>query len=301
MKNIVGNKEIRILRVSIALACLIFVGIIMQSCNSDDLLGETLDEKPEFPFYADNYGKNVAKGFRNTVENLNRMGVDYSKADTSTAFKEEFYKNIGKINPEFEDNIQPIDPAVFAEKVRSLTDIQIEFIQRIIEECNQSNSYQNLLDRLTAVNKDIYSRVPEIEQDRLFNITAVLYYGIKEIQNLEKQGQMLITPHNDIQRVRLKSGSESGGSVGGSCHKFLATVWVIAIGEPTPAGEIVAAIVTVGALLYEITVCQNSTQTIDCSDRYAKCVTRGLLPSWKCYDCFVYCQGQNVWECPRPY
>ena len=109
------------------------------------------------------------------------------------------------------------------------------------------------------IRQKIYSDVPEIQQERLFTITAVLYYGIKEIQNLEEQGLMPRTPQSNIQYLRLKSGNnESGGSFGDSCRKFLAATWAIAIGEFTPAGEIVASVVIViigGILLYEVVVC----------------------------------------------
>ena len=263
-----------------------FLGIIIPGCNSEDLLNDPLNEEPNFPSYADNYGKVVAKEVRNTIENLNKMGVDYSNADNSAAFKEQFYENLYKVNPimldnkDVEVNVLQIDPSVFAEKVRNLTDIQLKFIHRINKECANSKSYQELSQRLITINEDIYTEVPRIQQERLFNITAVLYYGINEIQHLEKQGQMLRTPQNNMQRVRLKSGeNESGGSIiSGSCRSFLATVWVIAIGEPTPAGEIVAAIVTVGALLYEITVCSSGSSTVNCSAKYEQCVNSGLLP-----------------------
>ncbi len=100
----------------------------------------------------------------------------------------------------------------------------------------------------------------------------------------------------------MKTRSEPEGGFGASCRRFLATVWVIAVGGPTPAREIVASVATVivgGILLYEVVVC--TVETINCSVKYAECVNEGRLPSWQCFDCFKYCQGQNVWDCPRPY
>ena len=206
---------------------MISVGIMVQSCNDGD---EASNENANFPEYAEKYGKVISKEFYNTVERLNKMGVDYSKANKSDAFKTQFYNDLEKIHPNIVNNMQQLDPVVFEEKIRILTDVQIKFIQRIIQDCRKSTSYQDLSDRLMSINKDIYAYVPEIEQERLFNVTAVLYYGMKEIQNLEKQGQMLRTPHNDLQGIRLKSGGESGG-FGSFCSSFLATVWVIAIGD----------------------------------------------------------------------
>jgi hypothetical protein len=309
MRTIKKNQKIRIFSLGIGLAVMISVGIIMQSCNSNDLFAETLNEKPEFPSYADNYGKAVAKEFRNTVESLNKMGVNYSNANNSAAFREKFYEDLCKVNPIMVNNKDvvnswpQINPTVFAEKIRNLTNIQLKFIQRIIKECDDSKSYQDLSQRLVKINDDIYSEVPEIQQERLFNITAVLYYGINELQKLEKQGQMLSTPQNNAQRVRLKSGEpESGANISGSCRSFLATVWVIAIGEPTPAGEIVAAIVTVGILLYEITVCgsessSNNNNNNDDDDDY--CQSRFVACYSPIYDgcsqCLQFCKQQGYW------
>jgi hypothetical protein len=278
------------------------------------LFNETQNENLNFPSYADNYGKSVAKEVRNMVTNLNKMNVDYSNASNSIAFKEQFYENLYKINPimvkntDVINNLPQMNPTVFAERVRNLTDVQLEFIQRIIKECEGSKSYQELSQRLIAINEDIYSAVPDIQQERLFYITAVLYYGVNEIQNLEKQGQMLKIPQNDIQRIRLKSGNnESGGGISGWCRKFLATVWVIAIGEPTPAGEVVASVVTVilgSVLLYEVITCSSSSSSsnyyisnAECGVKYAECVEDGI-PQSQCYSCFVYCQGQHIWTCP---
>lgn len=124
---------------------------------------------------------------------------------------------------------------------------------------------------------------------------------MQEMQKLERQGLMIPTQRSNMQHLLLKTRSESGGDFGSNCRKFLATTWAIAIGEPTPAGEIVASVVTVivaGVLLYEVVVC---ARRINCETKYADCVNSGSLPSWKCYDCYRYCQAQNVWDCPRPY
>jgi hypothetical protein len=301
---ITKNKKIKLYSLSVMLMSVLFAGVFMQSCGNDDVFVETPNEKSNFPSSADNYGKSVANEVRNTVKNLNKMGIDYSNANNSIEFKERFYENLYKASPitvnnqDMINNISQMDPAVFAEKIRNLTDIQLAFIQRIIKECDDSKSYEDLSKRLIDVNKDIYSEVPKIQQERLFNITAVLYYGIKEIQNLEKQGQMLRTPNNDIQRVRLKSGDEVG-SIGGSCSKFLATVWTIAVGEPTPAGEIVAAVITVivaGVYLYEVTVCNSNNSY---NPNYAYCLGRFLTCFSIIYDgcgmCMHFCLLQGYW------
>ena len=107
-----------------------------------------------------------------------------------------------------------MSPEVFIEKVKNLTELQIRFIERIIEECGESTSYDDFSKRLLAINKDISSSIPEIQQERLYNITAVLYYGMGEIENLEKQGQILSTPYNGVQPVHRRSMQGVGGGDG---------------------------------------------------------------------------------------
>jgi hypothetical protein len=292
------------------LVSLCLMSFLLCNCNmwENELFDDVqVPEKTYLPANIEEYGKEVAAELYSTVKNLNKMGVDYSNANSSETFKDRFFSDYYKASS-IKTKSGTLKPTqmpsnVFAERLNNLTQIQLEFIDRIIDECDKSKSYPDLAKRLINVNKDIHSDVPEIQQERLFTITAVLYYGIKEIQNLEEQGLMPRTPQSNIQYLRLKSGNtESGDSFGDSCRKFLAATWVIAIGEPTPVGEIVASVATVivgGILLYEVVVC--TVNTINCSAKYAECVNKGSLPRWKCYDCFVYCQGQNVWDCPRPY
>lgn len=137
-----------------------------------------------------------------------------------------------------------------AERKQQLTDIQIQFVERIIKESEESKSHEELIRRLLVINKDIHSVVPNIQQERLCNVTSVLYYALKEIDVLEREGYVINGKINTLAGPRLKSFSEDadGGTViigGKSCSRFLATVWSIAIGEPTPLGEIVASVITV--------------------------------------------------------
>lgn len=284
---------------------LLVVSFMIQSCSMEDsFLGSVKDDEGDFPLHIEEYAKAVANEIHVTVQNLNNMRVDYSKADNSPAFKEQFYKDwynasqtMTKSGISMEQ--MKINPTVFSDKIRNLTSLQIEFIEKIIDECQKSKSNEDLLNRLISVTKEIRSSVPEIQQERLLRVTAVLYYCIIEINNLEKQGIMLVTPYNKYTRIKTRS---EGGGLGERCRSFLATTWAIAVGEPTFAGEIVASVATVvvaGVLMYEVVVCRRKTDF--CESMYNDCVNNGRLPSWQCYDCFRYCQSQNTWDCPRPY
>lgn len=112
-------------------------------------------------------------------------------------------------------SIEMMSATEFMERYNSLTDIQLEFIHKIIGECEKSRSSQDLLARLVALNKEIHAQVPEIEQERLLNVIAVLYYGGQKIVYLEHQGLMLRTPYNNIKLSKVKTrGPEDGGNIG---------------------------------------------------------------------------------------
>ena len=114
----------------------------------------------------------------------------------------------------------------FMERYNSLTDIQLEFIHKIIGECEKSRSSQDLLARLVALNKEIHAQVPEIEQERLLNVIAVLYYGGQKIVYLEHQGLMLRTPYNNIKLSKVKTrGPEDGGNIGEWCRSLDDCYW----------------------------------------------------------------------------
>ena len=138
---------------------------------------------------------------------------------------------------------------------------------------------------------DIQWKVPDIQQERLLTIISVLYYGSKELQYLEEQGLMPKTPRSTLNGIKTRSEWISN-----SCRKFLATTWAIAVGEPTPAGEIVASVVTfyIGAMLmYEVIVCKKNTSNYDyCQEKYNKCYSP--YPDG-CSQCLQYCLIQGTW------
>jgi hypothetical protein len=282
---------------------------VFSRCATDEILMPEQVEKANFPAYIEEYGETLAKELRQTVYNMNKMGVNYSDAENTPEFKERFYNDLYNATPrKTRSNISKdqigLSPEAFAEGYRNLTAIQIEFIKRIIDEGQKTSSYDELFNVLMNINKDIYVQVPAIEQERLLRTTAVLYYGLKEIQRLEQQGQMFVTPMNSmmgfpILKTRSENDGGSSGGGGGSCRAFLATAWTIAVGEPTLAGEIVMAIVTVGYLLYEITVCSDTSSDSDsdydyCQDKFASCIPMYGFQD-PCSQCLQHCLKDGVW------
>ena len=308
------------------------IALLTQSCSQRDdikdkhsLFEEEIgEEENNFPKQVEAYGKAVAKEIEITVAKLNDLNMDYSEVVDSKDFRKKFYEDWYNASPTMArsratgkiQSIEMMSATEFMERYNSLTDIQLEFIHKIIGECEKSRSSQDLLARLVALNKEIHAQVPEIEQERLLNVIAVLYYGGQKIVYLEHQGLMLRTPYNNIKLSKVKTrGPEDGGNIGEWCRKITATVWTIAIGEPTPAGEIVASIVTLavaGVYVYEVVVCasQQSSNTSYCNEKYNECMEgkehSGLNSGgWgysECRRCHEYCLAQGgIWDCPRPH
>jgi hypothetical protein len=273
-----------------------------------------------FPAHIKEYGETFANEFTQTVHNLNKMGVNYSDLDKSEASTKKVFNDWLNASPnkkksDVSINQMQIDPITFAEKYRNLTNIQISFIERIIDEYSKSSSYDDLSGRLLKINEDIYAQVPAIQQDRLFHITSVLYYGMKEVQNIEKQGQMPFTPSTKPV-MRLKSGNEDGGGgFWGTCRQISAYVWTLAVGEIYQIGatlEVVAEVTIAAAGLFLVTLCAvglsgDTDWNVRCAEKYASCMdgpygnpNSGGWGYTMCARCLEYCRAQHSWDCPRP-
>lgn len=273
--------------------------IFIQGCSSDYVLWEEeIIEKTNFPKQSEELGKAVAKELKEMVKNLNAMGVDYSSMDNSTEFLAHFYKDLYKANPSMQKGKSLYDPfnippQEFYNMWSNFTDIQIEFIELIIREYTESPSEEAYIVKLISINKDIYSLVPKIEQERLLNLTAVLYYGLSEIHSLEKQGQIPQTLYNELQYPRLRSNIENGDGSGGKCRMIRAAVWEYVVGTIIWTGEIVvSSSVIAGSALLAFTLCfTGDTRPIsvdECIRMYAdRCV------SGPCSDCLHYCRSSR--------
>jgi len=287
-----------------------FTFVFVLGCSSsEDISVPVTAEVGNFPESSRMYGMAVADEIRGIVANLNKMGANYADADLSEEFKTKFYADVLAASPSLSGtkfSVQDIQfsQEAFARNVVSLTEVQIVFVGHIIEEIEKSGSYDDFAKRIFRINQNIYANVPKLEQERLFNVTAVLYYGATEIHRLESLGEMIQTPNNKIGVPRLKSGSEEGGGggFGSQCRKFLATGWAIAVGEPTPLGEIVMSVVTVyyaGSMLYEVITCpKQGTNENLCGHYFGLCMADIRNSRALCAGCLAICIPTGQWICP---
>lgn len=261
-----------------------------------------------FPKTSKQFGLAVAKELNGTIRNLHKQGVDYSKANGTAKFKESFYNDFFKASPSAIKTksttcVATTSPEEFMRRVNNLTKIQIDFIEKIIKECNASTSDADFYKKLITINDDIYASVPKIQQERLFNITSVLYYGMKEIQSLDAQGLMIPTPRSNMQHLLVKTKSESGG--GEACRNVLAASFAVAIATPIPGDEVIIGVTLIGYIaalqLYEYIVCtKKSSSSSDheyCMTYFEKCRKSSTIPYNQCEQCYRYCVSQGFWNC----
>lgn len=282
--------------------------VFVQGCSKNDedygFFGQK-NKNLNLPKASEEYGKAVAKEIRSVVLSLNRMGVDYSKKKDSPTFKSDFfddvYQSSSSIVKTKSSKSQFMANAEFAKRSSNLSGIQIEYIIKITDEVNKCNSIEELERVISNLNKDIYKKVPQIEQERLFNVTSGLYYGSKEIQRLEEEGQMFVLTGKTYQLPRLKSGNEEGGGLGDACRRILASTLPLALAEPTFAGEVIVSIALVyvtAQWLYERITCPATSSggadyhTI-CMPYNIACLNKNdTLPGsqkMNCRDCYDNC------------
>lgn len=283
----------------------LILSAFMYSCDLDgDGVIEPEIKTANFPAHIQEMGESVANGINIAVNHLNEMGVDYSDAENTEVFRGRFMDDLSKVNPLITKNseLNPtnLDAETIIERIGNLTEIQLIFIRRIIKECDESSTVSEFLNKLVEINEDIYSSVPKIEQERLFYVTSILYYGYKEIYGLEKQGIMIRSSDDDIKFLKVKSQTEVIDL--GRCKKIVSTVWMAALVEPSPFGEALATAVTLyvgGMIIYEYLVCRDSASSSNCIDLFTQCVTY----RWQqdCSTCLSNCIVQGSWPrwmCP---
>lgn len=299
-------------------------------CSENEPVGITSDYEGdlstltiELPEGINNFGKAVATEIKKTVSIMVERGADYSKLPDSVEIGKCFYKDWLAVHPQLartrsveEENLLQMNTAEFMARYHMLTSTQIDYVNKIIRECELSTSNKNLMERLIVLKNSICIHVPEIERDRLLYVISALFYAVQTISEMESEGLMLKTPYNyhELQFAKIKTRSENAPSATSTgCHSFLATVWCIAVGEPTPAGEIVASVVTIvyaGMFLYEVVTCISESLSVDdCISKYDDCMKNNL--DWAksnsggygytmCAKCLEYCRAQKKWDCPRP-
>jgi hypothetical protein len=257
----------------------IMVSVLFFQCQKNWIETKKVEiTEPNFPVEINGWGESFAS-------NLNCAIVEANQNQLLKSANISSFERIA--NEKFEK---------FNSGLSKFSQKQLEILGEIAEARNKSKSYIAFSNRLSQINEEIYKTVPIEEQEKLFYITSALYHGLKEINKLVKDGILPGKAEGDdvtlSSIVRLKSAnteSDPGSSSWWNDPNSLATVWAIAIAEPTPVGEAVATVLTgiVGSYLV--------ITRADCISEYVYCKT--FTSKTNCGDCLHYCIVQGNWNC----
>lgn len=293
---------------------------LVQGCShfEDELsTPDIVSEDMKLPSESEAFGKSVAKELRVLVTNLNNKGIDYTQANKSPTVKRKLFKELYRreipeaVNKKSSNNNYPIVPYVPSDNINMLTDRQVALIKRIFKEYKSSKSNEVFFEKLKHINKEIYT-LPKIEQERIFHLSAAMYYGLKEVKSLRKKGLMAPAGSFNSNVPRLKSYSVNGEGSGeddGECRQT-ESAWAIAVGSEILLEGIkyVVKVSTYSAAtaLWLITACtvfQEDTPDYEerCKGPRDACVEN----PWKdgvrldCQACYQHClHNYGDWRCP---
>ena len=242
-----------------------------------------------------------------TEEDTSLIEQDYSKEIAVAG--ENFAKQLRKIITEKQFRRESLD---FNRKISKSLEIknssiekfstkQLTILSKIALAKQESKSYITFSNELSEINKEILN-LPKTEQTDLLYITSILYYGLREINEMAKEGLITGAPEGkniSLTLARLKRGliaanfenPENGDNNSWwDNNSWLGAVWGVALIEPTPIGEAVAGAITgVVASYYVLTRAECIAKYVDCRnyDSYKK----------PCSDCLHYCIVQGNWNC----
>lgn len=301
------------------LLAIIFSIFLLQSCSTSvDNLSVDQEEFSEInlPKSSDAYGKSVATEIRKIVNNLNMKGYNFSKIQNRAEvdkFYNEAYK--GSSNTELNSENSPFSTTSLIrtiEKKDEYTTKQKDIIDQIAKSYGDRKSDQDFKENLIKISTKVYRNIPKIEQDRLFNIIAVLYYGISEIQQLEKKGQIIRNNSLNTNIPRLKASNEGGNNE--TCRQEQSAISYV-IGFISWTGEKVvnvtqAAAGALGGFIITWCTTRESDNVARCAEVFSACQTPGNHPSWvnsmpgtsnsRCAECLNECLRSNgEWKCSR--
>ncbi|EEI90516.1 hypothetical protein HMPREF0765_3832 [Sphingobacterium spiritivorum ATCC 33300] len=305
----------------------LFLGIwvcfmaLMYSCTnpSDNLtISEENISEITLPEESEMYGRAVAEEIRIIVTNLNKKGYNFSEIENKKEV-EEFYKEVysASSNPGLEST-EPtplnIDPVAIQSTQQELTVTQSKVISQIMDAYEELKSGHEFKQRLISISNNVYKTVPKIEQERVFNIISVVYYGMAEIQLLEDKGEIVRRNQNNLSNNNIQgvqSFSDDGYTDSlRNCRRQRSAFGVV-IGYVNSFGEQAVKVTRVaGATLgaYLILWCKVDEQADligHCAEVYSRCIN-SRNPEWlkentygksKCETCRNDCVRQGGWPC----
>lgn len=165
-----------------------------------------------------------------------------------------------------------LENEVKAINFNDFTEDEWKILADLSKSFSKNKSLSDILKSQSQVAAGLKYQLSGEKLQKMYDVISVLYYGTKEIQKT------------------LNSNEAFGGREGPLSSAELATVWEIALVEPSPIGEIVAFLLTVGYVSYFIVT------RADCIEKYVDCKDYSAYPSLS-GACLNYCIVQGYWNC----
>ena len=282
---------------TVILLCLI-TQVLFTQCSNDSPNSNrfSTDESITFSEESDDIGRGFAQQIRSIVTTMDEE--EFYRCTSQQQIEElALESGVYKLNKSMYNSSFTIDGVL--RRIESLTFGQREMLNKILQCKQKSKSKDEFLQSLLDLKGETMRSLSEIEQKRILNVLSILYYGCKVLDELMNEGYFSRSNNSvyfPIKRTKSGVEGETPGDIQSWCASSISVVWLAAVAEPTPFGELVATGATVvwaGVLLYEFIVkCTEHSSKLtrdECIDLYSDhCV------SGPCDVCLQYCITQGV-------
>lgn len=297
------------------------------ACTSDyEIIENNLSKEQEeviFTEEADTYGKAVANEIQNFAKSTSfreLKNIHNYKEFSELSFRKAIKTREETPNKELSKRRKSEEEKLFY-SFTQLSHNQLNILLAVDKAWKESKTYNLFLMQLLSI-KDQIKELPLIEQKRMEYFVSAIYFGIKEISELRKNGYLYPVSKRYIKRLQTSSESTntevtgpSSGNIESWCKADIGKVWLIAAAEPTAIGELIATGVTITAgtyILYEFLVrCfdkeekeeekekekeeeqEEGLTKEECINYYVRCVERNKKNKAHCDDCLRFCDTQH--------
>lgn len=179
-------------------------------------------------------------------------------------------------------DLAPLNTNMQTFNSNSFTPNQWKLVAKLAKSFSESTSHAEMSERHREIALDVSKVLPGEEQEKIYNILAVAFFGIQEIQALyeSQAGSTASELPLGVSGLNSRTGYLTA--------QEFAQIWLIAVSEPTPFGEIAAFMITVGYAVWFV------MSRDDCIEEFVDCVPSSYN---YCGTCLQYCIVQGTWNC----
>ena len=281
------------------------INILVFGCTTDSYEEPFSTELSDVSIGAEDeeFGKQMAASLRHVATQMHKNGDDFGDlAQIKTA--------IVKYMPQ-DAQAQPLsteDLDRTLQEQHQPTPVQAAFLEKIQEAQAESRTANEFMQHLKAIMEEIQATVPAIQQRNLLKTAAALYYLVREVDLLLKEGLMPVDLQQS-QHIRLRSGNNEVNSywsalLAGACVSSGSIAAEILTILRTMASAASVYLTVFGGCLLLTGDTRGSLSDAQCLALSSKCVAQQWKPSggrMECSTCYRYCIANHRWNysaCP---